>query len=88
MFVLQTVLSAVGRGISFVVSGAGILLAGAALVFGICTFTPICHIKLAGFNPLTIKEEVRAYMTPDNISTAVNFLREAVNKYKKMQKID
>lgn len=86
IYQFQTVFAVIGKGIAYLATGAGIVLLGAIFVFGLCTFTPLCHIKLAGFNPLTIKEEVRSYMTPDNISATVNFLREAINKYQKIQK--
>lgn len=58
------------------------------LTIGVCTYTNLCTIAFHGVGP--IHEEMRSLISPerlDKISTAADFVKNAIDKYQQIQKI-
>lgn len=71
--------------IGLVVSaGAAVLVIGGALTALLCSLTPYCTLTFMGYG--LSKEEVRSFMTPDNINMVGNLLGQAIDKYNTLQK--
>ncbi|XP_026462453.1 uncharacterized protein LOC113364185 [Ctenocephalides felis] len=79
--VLADAISRVGV---YLLGGAGFLLLGGAFAALVCTFTPFCTISFLGLG--LAKESVRSFMTPDKLTAATIFLKEAIDKYQSLQK--
>lgn len=65
-----------------------VLLLGSLITIGVCSYTNLCTIAFHGVGP--IHEEMRAMITPERlerIGTAADFVKTAIDKYQKIQKI-
>ncbi|XP_018914456.1 uncharacterized protein [Bemisia tabaci] len=70
---------------SNVVSGAaGVVALGGVLTTLTCAFTPLCTLTFVGLARENVRDSMRSYLTEENIDTAANFIREAYEKYKKL----
>ncbi|XP_038221285.1 uncharacterized protein LOC119839151 [Zerene cesonia] len=84
----RTMVSYVGRTISWVFSSIFVLMLGSLLTVGVCSYTNLCAITFNGVGP--IHEEMRSLITPERlekISTAADFVKTAINKYQKIQQV-
>ncbi|XP_050665537.1 uncharacterized protein LOC126965807 [Leptidea sinapis] len=85
----RTLVSYVGRTIGWIFNSIFVILLGSLLTVGVCTYTNLCSITFNGVGP--IHEEMRSLITPDRlekISTAADFVKTAINKYQKIQKVN
>ncbi|KOB77415.1 Uncharacterized protein OBRU01_04187 [Operophtera brumata] len=83
-----TLVSYVGRTISWVFSSIFVLLLGSLITVGVCSYTNLCTIAFHGVGP--IHEEMRALMTTERlekIGNAADFVKTAIDKYQNIQKI-
>lgn len=58
------------------------------MTVGVCSYTNLCTIHFHGVGP--IHEEMRALVSPDRlekISNAADFVKNAIDKYQKIQKV-
>lgn len=65
-----------------------VLFLGSLLTIGVCSYTNLCTIAFHGVGP--IHEEMRALITPERlekISHAADFVKTAIDKYQKIQKV-
>ncbi|VVD00387.1 unnamed protein product [Leptidea sinapis] len=86
---VETLVSYVGRTIGWIFNSIFVILLGSLLTVGVCTYTNLCSITFNGVGP--IHEEMRSLITPDRlekISTAADFVKTAINKYQKIQKVN
>ncbi|XP_013192347.1 uncharacterized protein LOC106136363 [Amyelois transitella] len=84
----RTLVSYVGRTISWIFGSMFTLFLGSLLTVGVCTYTNLCSIAFHGVGP--IHEEMRALMSPERlerISNAADFVKTAIDKYQKIQKV-
>ncbi|CAB3235825.1 unnamed protein product [Arctia plantaginis] len=84
----RTLVNYVGRTILWVFNSVFVLLLGSLLTVGVCSYTNLCTIAFHGVGP--IHEEMRALMSPerlDKISHAADFVKTAIDKYQKIQKV-
>ncbi|KAJ0177863.1 hypothetical protein K1T71_006736 [Dendrolimus kikuchii] len=84
----RTLVSYVGRTISWLFSSIFVLLVGSMLTIGACTYTNLCSIHFHGIGP--IHEEMRSLISPERlekISTAADFVKTAIDKYQKIQTV-
>ncbi|CAG9787171.1 unnamed protein product [Diatraea saccharalis] len=84
----RTIVSYVGRTISWVFSSFFVLFLGSLITIGVCTYTDLCVIHFNGVGP--IHEEMRSIITPERlekISNAADFVKTAINKYQKIQTV-
>jgi hypothetical protein len=65
----------------------GLFLIGSLLTAGVCTFTPLCTISFLGLGGFS-KESVRSFLTQDRLNQLSQFVMDAVEKYKNLQKTD
>lgn len=85
-FSLQTIVSYVGRSISWMFGSIFLLFLGSLLTVGVCSYTNLCAITFSGIGP--IHEEMRSLITPeklDKISNAAQFVKTAIDKYQDIQ---
>ncbi|BES95459.1 Hypothetical protein NTJ_08268 [Nesidiocoris tenuis] len=64
---------------------AALFLLGSLVTSTVCTLTPICTISFLGLGPFS-KETVRSYISDDRLNSATNFVFEAINKYKSLNR--
>ncbi|KAJ3619700.1 hypothetical protein MTP99_005360 [Tenebrio molitor] len=69
----------------FLIGGLALLLVGGIFTTAVCSFTSICTINFAGWGGID-KETMRAYMTPEKISTAAALVQDAIGKYQRLQR--
>ncbi|CAH2040642.1 unnamed protein product, partial [Iphiclides podalirius] len=84
----RTIVSLMGRTIGWIFNSIFVVLLGSLLTVGVCTYTNLCTITFQGVGP--IHEEMRSFITPERlekISTAANFVKTAIDKYQKIQKV-
>lgn len=84
----RTIVYALGRTLNWVFSSIFVLLLGSILTLGVCSYTNLCTLTFHGIGP--IHEEMRSLMTPERlekISTAADFVKNAIDKYQKIQKV-
>ncbi|KAH9639374.1 hypothetical protein HF086_002063 [Spodoptera exigua] len=84
----RTMVSFVGRTITWILNSVIVLILGSLLTVGVCTYTNLCTIAFHGVGP--IHEEMRALMSPERlekISSAADFVKTAIDKYQKIQKV-
>lgn len=77
-----------GRTIGWILNSVFVLLIGSLITVGVCSYTNLCTISFQGVGP--IHEEMRSFITPERlekISTAANFVKTAIDKYQKIQKV-
>ncbi|XP_013174098.1 PREDICTED: uncharacterized protein LOC106122584 [Papilio xuthus] len=77
-----------GRTIGWILNSVFVLLIGSLITVGVCSYTNLCTITFQGVGP--IHEEMRSFITPERlekISTAANFVKTAIDKYQKIQKV-
>ncbi|XP_069704018.1 uncharacterized protein [Periplaneta americana] len=61
-----------------------LLLLGGALTASVCVFTPLCTLSFLGFG--FSRENVRNLISQDRLTAISNFVSDAIQKYRKMQK--
>ncbi|XP_026318540.1 uncharacterized protein LOC113229227, partial [Hyposmocoma kahamanoa] len=84
----RTMVSYVGRTFVWMFNSIFTLLIGSLLTVGVCSYTNLCSITFHGVGP--IHEEMRSLMSPERlekISHAADFVKTAINKYQKIQKV-
>lgn len=84
----QTLVSYAGRTILWMFNSVFVLFLGSLLTVGVCSYTNLCSIAFHGVGP--IHEEMRALMNPERlekISHAADFVKTAIDKYQKIQKV-
>lgn len=84
----QTMVSYVGRTFVWMFNSFFTLIIGSLLTVGVCSYTNLCSIAFHGVGP--IHEEMRSLMSPErleNISHAADFVKTAINKYQRIQKV-
>ncbi|XP_044262816.1 uncharacterized protein LOC123010182 [Tribolium madens] len=69
----------------FLMGGMVLLFVGGLFTTAVCSFTPLCNITFNGFSNID-KETVRAFMTPEKISTAAALVQDAIGKYQRLQR--
>ncbi|KYB24770.1 hypothetical protein TcasGA2_TC031895 [Tribolium castaneum] len=69
----------------FLLGGMVLLLVGGLFTTAVCSFTPLCNITFNGFSNID-KETVRAFMTPEKLSTAAALVQDAIGKYQRLQR--
>ncbi|RVE53558.1 hypothetical protein evm_001699 [Chilo suppressalis] len=82
----RTIVSYVGRTISWIFSSVFVLFLGSLLTVGVCSYTNLCAITFNGVGP--IHEEMRSLITPERlekIGHAADFVKTAIDKYQKIQ---
>lgn len=81
--------------IKFVVKAGAIALAAVAVIVissivaaGFCSFSNLCNVNFTGlgWQNENIEESVRAYMTPEKLSSLSEFVHKAIAKYKTFKK--
>ncbi|XP_072949780.1 uncharacterized protein [Epargyreus clarus] len=78
----------VGRTFIWIMNSMFVLFLGSMFTVGICSYTNLCSITFNGVGP--IHEEMRSLITPERlekISHAANFVKTAIDKYQKIQKV-
>ncbi|KPJ02443.1 hypothetical protein RR46_08240 [Papilio xuthus] len=84
----RTIVHLMGRTIGWILNSVFVLLIGSLITVGVCSYTNLCTITFQGVGP--IHEEMRSFITPERlekISTAANFVKTAIDKYQKIQKV-
>ncbi|XP_059058614.1 uncharacterized protein LOC131852048 [Achroia grisella] len=84
----RTIVSYVGRTITWIFGSMFTLFLGSLLTVGICSYTNLCAITFNGIGP--IHEEMRSLISPERlekISNAADFVKTAINKYQKIQTV-
>ncbi|CAK1579463.1 unnamed protein product [Parnassius mnemosyne] len=84
----RTIVHFMGRTIGWIFNSIFVLFIGTLLTIGVCSYTDLCTITFQGVGP--IHEEMRSFITPERlekISTAANFVKTAIDKYQKIQKV-
>ncbi|XP_068624735.1 uncharacterized protein [Battus philenor] len=84
----RTIVHLVGRTFGWIFNSVFVLFIGSLLTVGVCSYTNLCTITFQGVGP--IHEEMRSFITPERlekISTAANFVKTAIDKYQKIQKV-
>ncbi|XP_037975518.2 uncharacterized protein LOC105396319 isoform X1 [Plutella xylostella] len=86
----RAIVGFVGRTIAWVINSMFVIFLGSLLTIGVCSYTNLCSIHFHGVGP--IHEEMRSLMsmTPEKlekISTAAGFVKNAIDKYQKIQKV-
>nr|CAL26796.1 CG10035 [Drosophila melanogaster]CAL26805.1 CG10035 [Drosophila melanogaster]CAR93861.1 CG10035-PA [Drosophila melanogaster]CAR93862.1 CG10035-PA [Drosophila melanogaster]CAR93863.1 CG10035-PA [Drosophila melanogaster] len=91
---LPTILmSTLFRIAAVVVSAVGIILFGGAITSALCRITPICEIPARAVNILRtggaqdVGRMLAEEMTPERVRRATEFVRNAIRKYKQLQKL-
>ncbi|XP_017000350.2 uncharacterized protein [Drosophila takahashii] len=91
---LPTILmSTLFRIAAVVLSAVGIILFGGAITSALCRITPICDIPARAVNILRtggaqdVGRMLAEEMTPERVRRATEFVRNAIRKYKQLQKI-
>ncbi|KAL0881776.1 hypothetical protein ABMA27_001559 [Loxostege sticticalis] len=77
------------RTISKLIGSTFLLLVGAVLTVGVCSYTNLCTFTFNGIGP--IHEEMRTLITPEKlekIGHAAEFVKTAIDKYQKIQSVD
>ncbi|XP_037296830.1 uncharacterized protein LOC115444085 [Manduca sexta] len=83
----RTLVSYVGRTISWIFGSMFMIFFGSVLTIGVCTYTNLCTFAFNGVGPIN---DARSLLTPErleNLSTAADFVKTAINKYQKIQKV-
>lgn len=77
------------RGSSMFMGLAGVVAIGGVLTTAVCVLTPLCTLTFAGLaraNNGIIGQSVRSYLTPEKLDAATSFMKEAFEKYSKLNK--
>ncbi|XP_028164698.1 uncharacterized protein LOC114355863 [Ostrinia furnacalis] len=85
----RSIVGFVATTISKIMANAFLILVGAFITVGICSYTSLCHIHINGIGP--IQEEMRSLMTPEKlqkIGHAAEFVKTAIDKYQKIQGVE
>lgn len=88
----RSIVSLFMRSGSYLINALAVLFFGGAVTTAVCTFTPLCTISFAALPFLglrdtakTIKDTIGNELTSDRVARAVEFVKNAVAKYHKMQ---
>lgn len=85
----RTITSLFMRSGSYILSALAAVLMGGAVTTAVCTMTPLCSITFAALPLIGLRgtvEKVGAELTTDRVKRAAEFVKNALEKYQKMQR--
>lgn len=80
--IFQCTFNVIKSAVVFLLSNVPGLIAGSAVALGLCKITSLCDNQITIYEAQT---ELRSLATPERLSRAANFVKEAVMKYNNMQ---